>query len=306
MMELATSEPIIAQFYVKLREYIQAGDELSPQYLNMYQSLMVGDSTYHISDVKLLRVKLLKIAENIDLMSKKIQSLGVERLQEQSEGVAKPKNFVLQDQIRRASVNFIKETLVGLPSLPSDEELAKIQERRKMEIAMKIQEERRKQEEARIKFQNLQEKRKNEPNGSIRHSPSSSGSSSAGFNKSSVSYESGFVLSSSAQQREMVSVVTDDPMLQQIRIIQGYISQARQQHRYDEVNMLETNLKMLQEEFNKMNMEKQESEVTAAGGGYVSFNDNQNEATDRSESNPFNSDDTDDEYDASGKNPFAE
>merc|ERR1712029_508671 len=132
------------------------------------------------------RVKLLKVAENIDLMSKKIQALGSEQLSEVPEGVAKPRKIVLQDQIRRASVNFIKETLVGLPSLPSDEELAKIQERRKMEIAMKIQEERRKQEEARIKFQNLQEKRKNEPNG---------------FNKSSVSYESGFVLSSSAQQR---------------------------------------------------------------------------------------------------------
>ena len=46
-----------------------------------------------------------------------------------------------------------------------------------------------------------------------------------------VSYESGFVLSSSAQQREVVAEVTDDPMLQQIQIITGYIAQARQQNR---------------------------------------------------------------------------
>ena len=46
-----------------------------------------------------------------------------------------------------------------------------------------------------------------------------------------VSYESGFVLSSSAQQREVVTEVTDDPMLQQIQIITGYIAQARQQNR---------------------------------------------------------------------------
>ena len=38
-------------------------------------------------------------------------------------------------------MNFIKETLVGLPSLPSDEELAKIQEQRKLETARRIQEE---------------------------------------------------------------------------------------------------------------------------------------------------------------------
>ena len=43
------------------------------------------------------------------------------------------------DKVRRAAVNFIKETLVGLPSLPSDEELAKIQEQRKLETARRIQ-----------------------------------------------------------------------------------------------------------------------------------------------------------------------
>merc|ERR1711862_725984 len=64
-------------------------------------------------------------------------------------------------------------------------------------------------------------------------------------NRSKVSYESGFVLSSTAQQREVVTEVTDDPMLQQIQIITGYIAQARQQNRFDEVHMLETNLNML-------------------------------------------------------------
>ena len=39
----------------------------------MYDSLMDGDNTYHSSDAKMLRVKLLKVAENIDMMSKKIQ-----------------------------------------------------------------------------------------------------------------------------------------------------------------------------------------------------------------------------------------
>ena len=53
-------------------------------------------------------------------------------------------------------MNFIKETLVGLPSLPSDEELVKIQEKRKAELARKVQEERRKSEEARLKYQNIQ------------------------------------------------------------------------------------------------------------------------------------------------------
>ena len=232
LMELASSEPIIAQFYFKLREYIRQGEEMNPQYLAMYDSLMAGESNYHSSDVKTLRVKLLKVAENIDLMSKKIQALGVDNNnQEAQEGMAKARRFALQDQVRRASINFIKETLVGLPSLPSDEELAKIQERRKMEIARQLEENRRKREEAQAKYQAMQEKRKLEADRTKSSSLPRSGSGGK-FNRSKVSYESGFVLSSSAQQREVVAEVTDDPMLQQIQIITGYIAQARQQNRY--------------------------------------------------------------------------
>ena len=232
LMELASSEPIIAQFYSKLREYIRQGEEMNPQYLAMYDSLMAGESNYHSSDVKTLRVKLLKVAENIDLMSKKIQALGVDNSnQEAQEGMAKARRFALQDQVRRASINFIKETLVGLPSLPSDEELAKIQERRKMEIARQLEENRRKREEAQAKYQAMQEKRKLEADRTKSSSLPRSGSGGK-FNRSKVSYESGFVLSSSAQQREVVAEVTDDPMLQQIQIITGYIAQARQQNRY--------------------------------------------------------------------------
>lgn len=41
----------------------------------------------------------------------------------------------------------------------------------------------------------------------------------------------------------------DDPMLQQINIIRGYVKQAKQAQKYDEVRMLEENLKDLQQEW---------------------------------------------------------
>ena len=202
LMELASSEPIIAQvtvhmytvhiykpvfqFYSKLREYIRQGEEMNPQYLAMYDSLMSGETNYHSSDVKTLRVKLLKVAENIDLMSKKIQALGVDSSPEVQEGMAKPRRFALQDQVRRASINFIKETLVGLPSLPSDDELVKIQERRKMEIARQLEENRRRREEAQAKYQAMQEKRKLEADKTKSSSLPRSGSGGK-FNRSKVS-----------------------------------------------------------------------------------------------------------------------
>jgi len=303
IIELATAQPIISQFYDKLRDYTAMGEEMSPKYVSMYESLMQGETSYHSSDAKLLRVKLLKVAENIDMMSKKIQALGLDTLPEGSDGPL-PRKFLLQNQIRRASVNFIKETLVGLPSLPTDDELLVLQQRRKEEIAKKVEEERRKAAEARLKFQNIQERRRPD----IHSMKPKTGSSVGKFNQSNVSYESGFVLSSSSQAHIM-NTVSDDPMVQQMTIIKGYIQQARDANRFDEVSMLETNLKMLQEEFRRQNVSENPPEEPA---GYVSFSgvrpefdENRRELTNGDTSNPFGSD-SEDEYDASGKNPFAE
>jgi len=305
IIELATAQPIISQFYDKLRDYTAMGQEMSPKYVAMYDSLMQGETSYHSSDAKLLRVKLLKVAENIDMMSKKIQALGLDTLSEGTEG-ALPRRFLLQNQIRRASVNFIKDTLVGLPSLPSDDELLVLQEKRKEEIAKKVEEERRKAAEARLKFQNIQERRRSDLQPSrLKNSPSV-----GKFNQSNVSYESGFVLSSSSQAH-VVNSVNDDPMVQQMTIIRGYIQQARDANRFDEVSMLETNLKMLQEEFKRQNISEKPPEAVEQTG-YVSFSgarpefdENRKELTNGNDSNPFGSD-SEDEYDASGKNPFAE
>jgi len=305
IIELATAQPIISQFYDKLRDYTAMGEEMSPKYVSMYDSLMMGETSYHSSDAKLLRVKLLKVAENIDMMSKKIQALGLDTLPEGREGPL-PRRFLLQNQIRRASVNFIKETLVGLPSLPSDDELLVLQEKRKEEIAKKVEEERRKAAEARLKFQNIQERRRPDMH-SIKLKNSPSGEK---FNQSNISYESGFVLSSSSQAHVMNSV-SDDPMVQQMTIIRGYIQQARDANRFDEVSMLETNLKMLQEEFKRQNI-SDHPPVAEEPAGYVSFSgvrpefeEKSKELTNGDASNPFGSD-SEDEYDASGKNPFAE
>ena len=70
--------------------------------------------------------------------------------------------------------------------------------------------------------------------------------------------------------------------------------------------MLETNLNMLKEEFNRQREFQQaasyEQDSSQESASYVSFQN----GDDRPDQNPFRSDDSDDEYDASGKNPFAE
>ena len=129
----------------------------------------------------------------------------------------------------------------------------------------------------------------------------------------------------------VVNSVNDDPMVQQMTIIRGYIQQARDANRsvgiltwiclttvcrFDEVSMLETNLKMLQEEFKRQKISENPPE-TSESTGYVSFTGVNKPQFDEAKreltngdatgdtSNPFASD-SEDEYDASGKNPFAE
>ncbi|XP_030759520.1 rabenosyn-5 [Sitophilus oryzae] len=46
----------------------------------------------------------------------------------------------------------------------------------------------------------------------------------------------------------------DNPLIQQIKIVQSYIAQARQAHRYEEVASLEQNLKMLKENYRKQRL----------------------------------------------------
>ena len=62
----------------------------------------------------------------------------------------------LKSRIRISAVNFVKETLVGLPAVPTEEELEKLRANRKKEAEKKIAEEKLKAQEAKIKFEQQQ------------------------------------------------------------------------------------------------------------------------------------------------------
>ena len=73
--------------------------------------------------------------------------------------------------------------------------------------------------------------------------------------------------------------------------------------------MLESNLKMLQEEFKRQKISDQaKASDSTESGGYVSLSGNSHKLLEEAtsdNSNPFSSD-SGDEYDASGKNPFTD
>lgn len=98
-------KPILVQFYGRLQEYMAEGKKMEGEYRVMVESLFRGEEEYKLKEVETVRVKLLKIADNIDVMSKKIAALNTDP---NGAKMATALEMKLQQRIRMAAVNFIK------------------------------------------------------------------------------------------------------------------------------------------------------------------------------------------------------
>ncbi|XP_067012088.2 rabenosyn-5 [Anabrus simplex] len=127
LKESRNLKPIISQFYDRLLSYITEADQLSGLYLKMCQSLNCGESAYDLSEAHNVRAKLLKLAENIDSLSKKIVVLGTKDVENPPRG----KTLQLQQMIRLSTACYLKEQLTGLPGLPSEAQFRSMQDRRR-------------------------------------------------------------------------------------------------------------------------------------------------------------------------------
>jgi rabenosyn-5 len=200
LQDSRTAWPIISQYYDKLQNYRDNATSLLPEYHKMCASLCSGESLHHLSDAQYLRVKLIKLAEAMDSTSKAILVLG---------GTPSGRSQRLQQAIRSSSTIFIRDELVGLPSLPTEAQLKLLQEKHKHVIEMRLQ------------------------------------------NKPSTSRAPQVVANSGwgPATTDKLLLDSDDIMVQQMNILKNYIKQAREAHKDDEVSMLESNLRELQEEY---------------------------------------------------------
>lgn len=127
--------------------------------------------------------------------------------------------------------------MLGLPSLPSQDDLNNLQEQRRQEIQKRIQREKQLALREQIKYSPKAERRHSAPYNASLTNHDSIVSPDTGWNPE---------LNNSKETSPGKNM---DPMLLQINIIRNYIKQARQAHKYDEVKMLEDNLKELEIEY---------------------------------------------------------
>lgn len=227
MQDSRSANPPICILHAKIEALKREVNPDLAMYEKILDALFEGSSVYTLTDASALRGKIGRSAEILDDLSKKV-------LVQKHPGKGS-REEALQKAIRLAAIKFIKDNMLTLSPLPLEEEIKKIQHKRVMEINQKIERDRRLAQEAFEKYDLC---------GNLGY-PAEAESSNASAIKQ-VDNWIGY------QQQSNVN----DPLVEQITIIKGYIKQCREAMRFDEIETLEANLRELQHEFWLRSQEK--------------------------------------------------
>ncbi|KAM8930332.1 rabenosyn-5 [Pelodytes ibericus] len=229
--------PDIVQLYQRLRACMDRVDQKAPEYIKMAQSINAGETTYNLDHANNVRIEVQRHYELIDALSKKILTLGMNE-----DPKPHPKSQQLQKMVRYSATLFVQEKLLGLMSLPTKEKYEELKDQRRRENEQKLQKERQAALEAQKRF----DERKRDP----AHRSANDTNGDLSPRKAIRKVEGWLPTSGAPRTRE-----TSDPLLQQIENITWYIQQAREVGRGEEVQMLEENLRQLQEEYDQQQVE---------------------------------------------------
>ncbi|KPM11887.1 rabenosyn-5-like protein [Sarcoptes scabiei] len=239
-MDAIHSKTPIVKLYEELRATIVQMNSLIPTYYRMANSLNYGESCYRLKDANELKQKLIQLGERADLISRNIQSSKIG--DSSSDEISSSRNNIqlkvaIQNSIRRSVVIVLRENLLNLIQLPDEERYKYLKQIHDESIEKRIQAEKRLMIEEQIKL--------NTPSNQISKEERQ-------FKADSSVIDDGYCPQLSldnARPNSERDTTNSDPIVEQMNIIRSYISQARKDNRYEEVSLLEDNLKQLEIEF---------------------------------------------------------
>ncbi|XP_052461224.1 rabenosyn-5-like isoform X3 [Carassius gibelio] len=220
--------PDIVKLYERLRTCMEKVEAKAPEYTRMAESLNAGETTCNLESAAALRMEIQKYYELIDVLSKKILTLGLK-----DEVQPHPKALQLQRMVRYTATLFIQEKLLGLTSLPTKEKYEELKKKRREEQEKKAQQER---------LAGLEAQKRRMENDHDRVALGANENVSG----PRITKAGGWLPQSDTLHTHSE---LDDPLLQQIKNIESFLRQTRFANRTDEVAMLEENLRQLQDEF---------------------------------------------------------
>ncbi|XP_047369981.1 rabenosyn-5 [Vespa velutina] len=223
-------KPIVCQFYQKMKSHMEETIQILAMYNKMNESLREGESTYDLQDAQTLRLKIAKLGENIDTISKTILVLGTRDVENSPQG----QELRLHQMVRASAMIFLKEQLLSIQSLPSIEEYAALQEERQKRIERKANYEQRLQKQKwKSNEQYKTDTRSLESDSLVKEC------------QQQMVLEEGW---SPSNNTPMMSY-SMDPFIEQMSNLKAFIIQAEADGKYDIAATLESNLKDLQSHY---------------------------------------------------------
>lgn len=252
-MEQLSSPPILVLFYERLCSLFHEAHRLAPSYARMAESLNRGESMYTLESANQLRSKLINLQQEIDSLSLKIENLGTS---DSEQNRPSPRELMLQKHVRYLAVQTIQDVAARMIALPSEDVYKQLQEKRRDEI----------------KRQTVLERERNAF--LVKNSPSTpalgellQAEQPAGMGHLTESASFAGVLKDEGDQGWTISAhsachynpfvddeVQIDPLQQQVLIIKRYLKQAAEDGRLEEVEILEGNLRDLENELERLNI----------------------------------------------------
>lgn len=164
--------------------------------------------------------------------SKRIASLGADAVDGQS---AAPAVLQLQKMVRMSTSMFLQRKVVGLENPPTEAEVTALREARLYEAQQRVEIERAAVIASTTRLQSSPVRGRSAAAHAVRDGVAATGSPAEGWTPTAAPRIGG------TQQ----SAAAADPVVQQMNNIRGYLAQARAAQKWDEVRMLETNLREL-------------------------------------------------------------
>lgn len=243
MQESRTFRPPVTIYYEKIEQLERDIAPDTQMYEKIINRLYQGDAIYKLADASALREKIGRTAELIDAYSKSILSL---------QCPVGSREEALKKAIRLACIKYIKDELLTLSPMPLEDEIMQLQEKRKMETEMRIERERRLALEA-IERNELvgapvpvTRSQIDKVASGVRITQFPRTLEVERKNISRVADYYDLYLQTavksldnwSGSQAFDTSGSASDPLVEQINIIKGYVKQAREAMRFEEVNSI--------------------------------------------------------------------
>ncbi|KAL3982103.1 FYVE zinc finger family protein [Acanthocheilonema viteae] len=254
-MEMLTSPPMLVVLYERLCSLFRDAQKLASSYARISESLSRGETMYTLDSAIELRNRLIQLQKEIDSVSSRVATHHI--IEGNISKRCTPREQVIRKNIRDFSLQMLQQLVTQMNLHPSEDRYNELQEKRRADIKHRIEMERKRNafilkpstsnpgfgsnlNETEMVWQNSKSRLKE----SVSFSGIVNGCEDYGWTPSRM-----FLHTNPFIEEEDKA----DPLQEQVLIIKGYLKQAVEDSRLEEVEILERNLCDLELEIKKLN-----------------------------------------------------